>query len=720
MFHLGRVDINNTINGGDALRLTIGKKLTLSFLGLALLVLLSGGVGIIILNKVAKSGDTVVKEKVPAQYSVMKAILSVEGIQKAIADYSLSSSNLVEKERGLESLLDELDMWIAMLEFGTSSEKFKTSKSYTVYKNLKLDIEVPQSTKELLKIVTEVKRESIDFRTSALALVKAHNEYLAYSYDAEGKIYDLPSYLLLLKQHLSDWYTSLESVVVSVTKFEKNTDPTQGPIGIWLNTYKLDDEGFNKLFKQLNKYHKKMVLTAVKINEQKEFEGKDKFLKRNRGNLARVNKYLGSIIKYIAPSFQKLHATKLEKSSHVTDSGKKIRSELEKLVKSAEKEMSLASQNSEAAKRNGIFLLVVLTICAVVIALVLGIYISRYLTRGITSLAKATKLIAQGELKSKVNITSKDELGDLANDTNAMTDNLRGIITKITNYSNQLTQSSSDLTGLAGSMSEGAQNMTQKSESVAAAAEEMSANMNSVTAASEEAVININTVSVATDEINSSINEIAKSSETGNHITQEAVESANSATKRVNELEEAAKEISKVTEVISEISEQTNLLALNATIEAARAGNAGKGFAVVASEIKQLAVQTAEATNDIKKRIGSIQNATDDTVGEIETVAKNIESIHEIVGTIASAVEEQSATTREISENMGQASSGLQKVSENVAQSTTVASETAKDIGEVNASSNEVLSNSDLVHSSSGELKKLAADLQELISQFKL
>lgn len=702
------------------MKLTIGKKLTLSFLGLALLVLFSGVVGIIILNKVAKSGDTVVKEKVPAQYSVMKAILSVEGIQKAIADYSLSSSDLVEKKEDLESLLDELDMWIAMLEFGTSSEQFKTSKSYKVYKHLKLDIEVPQSSKELLKIVTEVKKESIEFRSSALDLVKAHNEYLTYSYDADGKTYDLPSYLLFLQQYLTNWYTSLESVVVSVTKFEKNTDPVKGPVGIWLNTYKLDDEGFSKLFKKLNKYHTKLVLTAVKINEQKEFEGKDKFLKRNRGNLSRVNKYLGDIIEYIAPSFQKLNKTKLEKSAHVTDSGKKIRSELEKLVKSAEQEMAVASKNSETDKRNGIFFLVVLTICAVVIALVLGIYMSRYLTKGITSLAEVTKLIAQGELKSKVNITSKDELGELARDTNTMTENLRGIITQITNYSDQLSQSSSDLTGLAGAMSEGAQSMTQKSESVAAAAEEMSANMNSVAAASEEAAININTVSVAADEINSAINEIAKSAETGNHITRNAVERADSATKRVNELGDAAKGISKVTEVISEISEQTNLLALNATIEAARAGDAGKGFAVVASEIKQLAVQTAEATDDIKKRIGSIQNVTSDTVEEIKAVAKTIESINEIVGTIASAVEEQSATTREISENMGQASSGLQEVSENVAQSTTVASETAKDIGEVNARSNEVLSNSDLVNNSSGELKKLASGLQELISQFKL
>jgi len=110
------------------MKLTIGKKLTFSFLGLAILVLVSGLVGIIVLNKVASSGDTVVREKVPAQYSVMKANLAVEVLQKAISDYVLSTSDLADKEKTIVSLLDELDMWIAMLELGSSSDKFKKAE----------------------------------------------------------------------------------------------------------------------------------------------------------------------------------------------------------------------------------------------------------------------------------------------------------------------------------------------------------------------------------------------------------------------------------------------------------------------------------------------------------------------------------------------------------------------------------------------------------------
>ena len=702
------------------MKLTIGKKLTFSFLLLAFLVLLSGIVGIVILNKVSRSGDTVAKEKVPIQYSVMKANLAVEGIQKAIGDYILSSSGLDKKHETLTSKLDEFDMWIAMVELGTSSDVFKKSTAFKTYQALKLNIEVPQSSPELLKIITKIKKESIGFRKSAEDLVKAHNEYLAYTYDVDGKTVDLPSYFPILQQYIADWYMSLESVVVSVTKFEKNTDLNKGPMRTWINTYTLNDEVFNNIYKSLDKYHKKLLEIAVKINAEKEFEGKDKLLKKNRGNLSRINKYFEQMNEYIAPLFHKLDAVKKEKASDVTASGTIISSELENLVRGAEKEMAEALKNSESTKKGGISFLIVLTIVAVLVAIGLGLFMSRYFTKSITALADVTKLIAKGELNNKVDISSNDELGDLANDTNAMAGNLRKIITQVTDYSKQLTNASSDLTGLASSMSEGAQSVTAKSESVAAAAEEMSTNMNSVAATSEEATTNINTVSIATDEINASINEIAKNSETGSAITREAVERTISATKRVNELGAAAKEISKVTEVISEISEQTNLLALNATIEAARAGEAGKGFTVVASEIKQLAVQTAEATNDIKKRIDSIQNSTSDTVQEIEGVAKIIEKVNEIVSTIATAVEEQSATTKEIAQNMGQASTGLQEVSENVAQSSSVAGEIAKDIGDVNISSKEVLKGSDLVSKSSDELKKLAVNLQEIVSQFKL
>ncbi len=134
-----------------------------------------------------------------------------------------------------------------------------------------MTIIVPKASSELLKTVKKVKEENIAFRKGAVDIVTAHNEYLAYTYDTDGKTYDLPLYLLFLQQYISEWYNSLESVVVSSTKFEKNTDLNKGPMRTWINTYKLDDENFNKLFSQLNKYHTKLLEYAVKINEKNEY-----------------------------------------------------------------------------------------------------------------------------------------------------------------------------------------------------------------------------------------------------------------------------------------------------------------------------------------------------------------------------------------------------------------------------------------------------------------
>jgi methyl-accepting chemotaxis protein len=274
----------------------------------------------------------------------------------------------------------------------------------------------------------------------------------------------------------------------------------------------------------------------------------------------------------------------------------------------------------------------------------------------------------QGDLTARLNVNSNDEIGDMAKSFNIFADKLQGMVGYIAQESVEINSSAGSLSQISNDLTAVAQDTLGKSNTAAAAVEEMSANMSVVATSIDEAAANVNAVASAIEEMTSTINEIAETSEKARSITDNAVKQSSDASVSVDALGTAAREITKVLETITEISKQVNLLALNATIEAARAGDAGKGFAVVANEIKDLANQTAHASDQIKERIDSIQSTTKDTVTVIENISRVVAENSEIVNTIATAVEEQSVTAMEISKNVSQISTNIQEVNNNIAE----------------------------------------------------
>jgi len=211
-----------------------------------------------------------------------------------------------------------------------------------------------------------------------------------------------------------------------------------------------------------------------------------------------------------------------------------------------------------------------------------------------------------------------------------------------------------------------------------------------VASAAEQATASVQTVASAAEELTSSIDEISRQVSHSSEISGKAVQAAEGTNKTIRELAEAAQKIGEVVDLINDIANQTNLLALNATIEAARAGDAGKGFAVVASEVKNLASQTAQATEDISAQIGGIQTTTQEAVSAIEGIGTTITEMNEIATTIASAVEEQGAATNEISRNVQEAASGTQEVSESIVNVKTGSEQTGEASGNVLSASMEL------------------------------
>lgn len=216
-------------------------------------------------------------------------------------------------------------------------------------------------------------------------------------------------------------------------------------------------------------------------------------------------------------------------------------------------------------------------------------------------------------------------------------------------------------------VSTAAEEMKSQARAMAASADQTNELATSVAAAAEEATVNVQAVSAAAEELTSSISEISRQVQTSAEITQRATQQAERTDEQIQGLAEAANRIGEVVNLITDIAEQTNLLALNATIEAARAGDAGKGFAVVASEVKNLANQTAKATEEIGTQINGIQGATQDAVKAIREISAVIAEINQTSSTVAAAVEEQGAATQEIARNVEQAAQGTSTVAESIA-----------------------------------------------------
>ncbi len=346
------------------------------------------------------------------------------------------------------------------------------------------------------------------------------------------------------------------------------------------------------------------------------------------------------------------------------------------------------------------------------------------ITRGIVGpLLKSVafaETVAGGDLTHQVDINQNDEIGVLARALNGMADSLRKTMQNLASNAETLGGSSSELTATATQLASGAEATTEQSASVAAAAEEMSANMGSMANSTEAMSSNVKTVAAAVEEMTATVGEIAKSAEQAAGVAEQASGLARTSNENIGQLGSAADEIGKVIETIQDIAEQTNLLALNATIEAARAGDAGKGFAVVATEVKELAKQTAEATEDIRQRIEGIQNSTGIAVSSIGQISDVIDKVNEVSRTIAAAVEEQSITTREIAQNIARTATAAETVSSGVGQSADAAKEITNNITSVDQGARQASKDAAQTQEAGVELSRLSNDLKSLVGKFTI
>ncbi len=702
------------------MKITIGKKLIGGFTIIALLVVTSGAVGFVVLGKLSRSTDVMAREKSPVQYAVMSSALSLEKARAKMESFINRNTYAEALEKEFQQSIDDFGMWIAMVENGSTSEAFVQSRAGQRYKTLGMDIQVPRGSQTIKPLVGDILKEGDLLNRLLKDLITSQKTYSHYTVQDEGKFYDLDIFLNMIQRYHLEWIKELKDAVNIETTFTGEIEPSKEPMGRWLESYRIADTEFMELLEKQKKQFLKLREVAQKINEQAKYKDKLSILNRGIGAVAKMDGYFQKMHDYAAGLYTQLNAKRQADLQALNASVDKINNVTKQLMEKTADEMQQSLQESAGVYKTGNSLLIGITVIAAVFAMVLGFLISRVITRNVQRLAQATRKIAQGDLKEKVDITSGDEIGDLAQDTNRMIDDLRKIISQIRDFAGSLTTSSKNLAHVSQELDSNTGKMSGLCGTAVQATDKMNTTMDNITTTSSDSMANVNNVVVAIEQMTATIAEISSQADKGRATTESAVATVHSTSDRMSQLGDAAQAISNVVEMIMNISDQTNLLALNATIEAARAGDAGKGFAVVASEVKELARQASLASEDIRGKTEAIQASSKSTIDEIKTIAKVVEDVNLIVSMIATAVEEQAATTRQISENVTHVASGIEGVTSDVGSATQMTKTVTENIVEVSQASTDVENKSSVIRTSAEELSQLANKLQTIVEQFNV
>jgi len=393
-------------------------------------------------------------------------------------------------------------------------------------------------------------------------------------------------------------------------------------------------------------------------------------------------------------------------------------------------EIGRITKETDAARQHSVTIMLWTTIFITVVSSLLVWFFASLISRPLVSLSLTANELARGHVDHDITHYSTDEIGSLAQsfrEVIAYNQNIaaaceslgQGDLTVALQPKSDGDIISISFTAAVRSLRETICQLAESSTSLASASEELSATSSqmsnnaeetaakagAVSAAAEEISVNVQTVVDGSDQMAASIRDISSSAHQAAKIANAGVQTAAETNSKVGKLGESSRQIGEIVKVITSIAGQTHLLALNATIEAARAGAAGKGFAVVANEVKELARETAKATEDIRRKIEAIQSDTTDAIQGITEVSNIIAQINEIQAAIAAAVEEQSATTGEIGRNMADVAKGNLEVANNITSVATAAKSTTEGAAYTNKAA--------------GELAGLAATVQSLVSQFE-
>jgi len=478
------------------------------------------------------------------------------------------------------------------------------------------------------------------------------------------------------------------------------------------------DENRVAIVKSIDETH---ILIKGLIYKQKELVIKDTGKKFFDDLAATVDKYVLEVHNYIKTAkidpVTGLNTNELSPAvlNAAAEMSKALDAAVEIKVSSTEKISTETSKRTRQDKSLAISLL----IAVVLFSLGLGILLTLSITRPLHVVVGSISKIEKGDMTVRAGLVRGDELGVLSKALDNLSEKLRTIFSNLRINSDTLAGSAEELSSIGRHVTNTTEQVSVNINAMASSATQASVNANEVAGTAEQMSTNVNTMAAAVEELSASINQISNNASDTNKIAGEATIKSREVTHAMNKLGLAAKEIGQVTYVIKKIADETNLLALNATIEAATAGDAGKGFAVVAGEIKELASQSAKSADDIAHRVESIQSGTGEAVKVINSVLGIITKINQSVEIITSHVDQQTKASNEIANNVAQVNMGAKRVAGAIGEVAKGNKDMARNAEEV-AKNSISAENTRQINQGADELARLASDLKNVLSQFKV
>jgi methyl-accepting chemotaxis protein len=518
----------------------------------------------------------------------------------------------------------------------------------------------------------------------------------------------------------------LLDAILNGSAFEGGDSPTDCQYGRWIAGFKTDNQVYKKTRPKMDAPHARMheIIGIIKdhVSKGERVTARDILEKEFRPNTAEFVAGLDALEKEtqrINTLYDEMNDLVLgEKQGALQTKVFDTLAQLAQINNNNANHEQAASTRAQAMIRMEV---AVGMAAGFVLAMILGFFSSTAITRPIRRMVALLRDVSEkNDLTKRLDIKSKDELGVLAVSFNGFLENLRQVITRLSEHVGEVSAASTELAAVSEQMASATEQMSVQSQGAAANAagitDRISATSGTVNGLSER----VSAMAAAVEEMTSSVAEISVNASGSARTAGEAAELAANTGKTVEDLKASAQEIGQVVEVIVDIADQTKLLALNATIEAARAGEAGKGFAVVASEVKDLAGQTSRSTDDIRRRIQGIQERTQESAVAIGRIVGVIHRVSDMAQGIAAAVEQQSATINEIAGNISQGAAASTEVAQHTNQAADLTREMSRAIQEVSSAADSSAAGAGQVRESSQGLARLAEELSSLVKQFQL